>query len=180
MSNAAAATTERKTFFKTVEVSVGEAESNLHKDRLVAVDRSIISTEAEKATAVSKFNDELKQKRKERIKLLDAISNGREQRDIECYQVADERLGTMFTRRVDTDQVIDERALTLEERQGKFPFKEGDKKPADGAEASATSGEAAGDDKATPEPAGSKVKRIKASDVPKAKAARKAKDKGPK
>ena len=203
---AAAVETEPKpeTFMKTMEVDVTAEEQNQRKDRLVAVDREIINVEAEKASKSSDFSTQIKTLKKERVALLQAIGTGRERREIPCYLERDDRLGVMRTKRVDTDAVIDERALTLEERQTELfdddeaktddgdterpPAGDGDEPEQVGSAGpdaeddapptdadGAGDGEAEGDaEQATTAPTG-KVTRIKASDVRKKAAERKRK-----
>lgn len=174
-------------FLKTVEVDVSDEEYTARLERLAAVDNSINDTEATKASRMSDFNAELKQLRKERGKLLDAIRSRREKQDVECYQVADERRGIMATIRKSDGAVIDERALTLEERQGKFPFEEnregmkardeeggGDEREPRDTEAPPGFGDEG--DEAPAKPKAGKVVRLKASDVKKRKAARSGQD----
>jgi hypothetical protein len=132
-------------FLRTIEVEVSDEENTLRLVRLAQVDGEINNTEAAKASRVSDYNAELKQLRKDRNKLLEAITSRREKRDVECYQRADERRGIMAIIRKSDGKVIDERALTIEERQTQLPFR--DKTPeeqeADAASAAAEDGDGA-------------------------------------
>lgn len=186
MTEAAAATaTPPETFLKTMEVDVTAEEQGERKDRLVVVDRKILSVKAEKASKSSDYAQEIKTLEKERLALLEAIGTGREKRDVKCYLERDDRRGMMLTKRVDNNAVIDERALTLEERQvdmfddkapesGEAAVHDTERPPAEEApDADGTEG--------GPEPEAAaastvgKVQRVKASDVRKRKAARQAK-----
>lgn len=180
MNEAAAQTeTNPKIFLKTVEVEVSDEENTLRLVRLAEVDGNINTTEADKASRVSDFNSDLKQLRKERNKLLEAITTRREKREIECYQVPDERRGIMATIRKSDGKVIDERALTIEERQTPLPFR--GKTPEEQAADAANDGEQAEDAEiqaqsdATAAGKPKKEKPIKASA---ARAAKAAKEKG--
>jgi hypothetical protein len=53
--------------------------------------------------------------------LVEDINNRSEERDVECRQVVDEQSGTLRTYRVDTDELVEERALTAEERDALPP-----------------------------------------------------------
>lgn len=108
---------ERETFMHLVEVAMSDEDTGAQKNRLVEVDRKILAVEAEKAGAVSDFNKELKDLRKERVAILDVIGTGKERKQIACYEERDDRRGHMLTRRVDTDEIVDERPLSASERE---------------------------------------------------------------
>lgn len=172
MAQAAAETTQntpRKTFMHTVEVEISTEESGERTRRLLEALNEIDKLEADKASRVSDFNTELKQKRKEAHKVRDAINLGKERRDLECYEVPEERTNTVHIMRASDGKKVDERAMTLEDRmhQGKS------KAEAKEAEAAAASPAETAASEAKPE--GGNVRRIKASDV--AKERKKRKDK---
>lgn len=173
MSEAAVdATKKPQIFLHTVEVDVSDEETTARTLRLVEVDRKINETEADKASRVSDFNGELKQLRKERNKLLDAITNRKEKRDVECYEQPDERRNIVFIVRASDGKVLDERAMTLEDRQTPLPFKQ---KTPEQQEADAASAAAEAGDGESEVPKAGRVRRIKASDAAKAREARSAK-----
>lgn len=120
----ASQTVPRETFMHMMEDSLSDEETLAKKDRLVDVDRKILEVEAEKAAAVSEFNKELKELRKERVTLLDVIGTGKVKREVECYEDRDDRRGHMLVRRLDTDEVVDERPLSASERDGDAPADE--------------------------------------------------------
>lgn len=163
-------------FLHTVEVDVSDEETTARTLRLVEVDRKINETEADKASRVSDFNGELKQLRKERNKLLDAITNRKEKRDVECYEQPDERRNIVFIVRASDGKVLDERAMTLEDRQTPLPFKQKtpEQQEADAASEAAEAGDAQ-PEKAKPK--ATKVVRIKTSDAKKRKEAKAAAEK---
>lgn len=168
-----------KVFLRTIEHDITDEENSLKKNDLVALELKIDSVKLDKQSRNSDFNAELKQLNNQRAALLGTIQTGREKREIECYEVPDERRGIMAILRADTKEVIDERALTLEERQGKFPFEE--RTPAhqsaeddDSDEHPDTERPPAPDEDTTAAKKGGagKVVRIKASDVKNKRAAR--------
>jgi hypothetical protein len=172
MSNAAESIDPSKkpeTFLHTVEVDITSEETTARTQRLLEVLNKIDTTEADKASRVSDFNGELKQLRKEAGKIRQSIRIGKERRDVECYEQPDFRRNIVFIVRAEDNKVIDERAMTLEDREQELPLNKGkaDTDPAN-----------EGDDKPATEPkaAGAgKVTRLKASDVKKRKAQRDAK-----
>lgn len=107
-----------ETFMHTIEVDLSADEQLALKDQLVVVDNRMLDIEREKAAEMSGFNERLKTTRKERLTILEAIASGKGRRELACYE---EREGEtrMLIKRVDTNEVIDERALTLDEREGK-------------------------------------------------------------
>lgn len=177
-------------FLRTIEHDITDEENSLKKNDLVALELKLDSVRLDKAKRASDFNAEIKQLNNQRSALLGTIQTGREKREVQCYEVADERRGIMAIIRNDTKEVVDERALTLDERQGKFPFEDvrgrqanDDDEPA-GADAAGSdtppppadgpaeggTDEAASEQKAAG--GAGKVTRIRASDVKKKKAER--------
>src|SRR5687768_2408303 len=123
----AAATTKPEVFLKSLEVTTSDAENTDRLHRLAVVDKKIQDIEAEKATEVSKHNENLKQYRKEQRKLLDAIQSRKQQRDEQVDQVPDYRLGKMNIDRASDTCFDEERALTDEERERELPCNNGAK-----------------------------------------------------
>lgn len=185
MPEATAETTTKKPeiFLHTVEVEISSEEAAERTRRLLTVLNEIDTIEADKASRNSDFNTELKQKRKEAHKVRDAINLGKERRDVECYEKPDERRNIVFIVRASDHKVLDERAMTLEDRMyldgGKSKAEaKADEAPVEGSggggadEAEGKAGKAGKAGKG----GGATVTRIKASDVKKRKAEREAKE----
>ncbi len=188
---ATAEATEQKKpeiFLHTVEVEISTEEAAERTRRLLDVLNEIDTIEADKASRNSDFNTELKQKRKEAHKVRDAINLGKERRDVECYEQPDERRNIVFIVRASDHKVLDERAMTLEDRMHLGQTKTEAEKEAEAAASpaeKATEGSGGGADDANGKAGkagkagkggGATVTRIKASDVKKRKAEREAKD----
>jgi hypothetical protein len=195
----AAAEKQPEIFLKTIEVEINDAESQKLLQDHLELELQIDAVRASRASEMAEYNSRLKELRQRRGELINSIHTKKEKRDVAVYNEADERRGIMLTKRADNHVVVDERALTLDERQGKFPFQEpgkdgatgesdaGEKAEADAAGAAAEAGDGASredaaiqaqSDAAAAKGKAGKVVRIKASDVQKKKAARAAKDKG--
>jgi hypothetical protein len=195
MSQAAA---KRHTFPKTIEIEITDEENTLRMKQHLDVEFKIDAVKAERAATVSEFTQQLKDLRKQRGELITTIQSKKEKRDIECYQEPDYRRHCMVIKRADTDQVIDERALTAEELQESLPGtkdSKGGKKPEaaaapaaagdggivdnnykpDGHVEGAAQGKGGGEPATTNKGGAGKVTRIKASDAKKTKAKREAK-----
>ncbi len=183
-SQAIDTTNKPETFLHTVEVEISNEEAGARTKRLLEVLNEIDKIEGDKASRVSDFNTELKQKRKEAHKIRDAIHLGKERQDVECYEQPDERRNIVFIVRASDHKVLDERAMTLEDRmyldKGKAPAAAADE-PEAAAEGSGGGGDGEAEGKAgkagkAGKGGGATVTRIKASDVKKRKAEREAKE----
>lgn len=106
----------RETFGHPIEVDLTDEEKEAKLNRNADIDRKMIEIKAEKAEANQGFNNDLKLLRKEQATLLEAITVGKAKIEIECYAERDERRGMMLTMRCDNGHIVDERALTAEER----------------------------------------------------------------
>jgi len=106
----------RETFGHPIEVDLTDEEKEAKLNRNADIDRKMIEIKAEKAEANQGFNNDLKLLRKEQATLLEAITVGKAKVEVQCYQERDERRGMMLTMRCDNGHIVDERALTAEER----------------------------------------------------------------
>lgn len=168
--------TPRKTFLHTIEVEISTEESAVRTKRLLDVLNEIDKIEADKQSRVSDFNAELKQKRKEAHKVRDAINLGKERRDVECYEVPEEKQNTIHIVRASDGKKVDERAMTLEDRMNLGKSKEDAKKAQAATESPASEGQGGGAANDTSKAGVGKVTRIKASDAKKKRAQRDAKE----
>ena len=106
----------RETFKHAIDVMLTEDEINERLNRNADIDRQILTILGEKAAANQGFNADLKGLRKEQVTLLESAKAGKAKLDVECYQERDDRRGIMLTMRCDNGNIVDERALTAEER----------------------------------------------------------------
>jgi hypothetical protein len=106
-------------FKREITVKLDKNELGPRKDRLCEVDRQILNVQADKAGALSGFNEQLKGLRDEHRKLLTAIETGTETTEVEVFERVDDRRGEVLTIRVDTNKPLPEltRPLTGDERQ---------------------------------------------------------------
>jgi hypothetical protein len=107
----------RETFGHFIDVTLTEEEITAKLNRNADIDREILSIMGEKAAANSGFNADLKTLRKEQVTLLEAAKAGKAKLEIQCYNDRDDRRGMMLVRRKDNGEIVDERALTAEERE---------------------------------------------------------------
>jgi hypothetical protein len=159
-------TKKPRVYLHTVEVDITNEETAAHTQRLLDVLNKIDTIEADKASRVSDFNSELKQLRKEAGKVRQAIKVGKERREVEVYDQPDERRNIVFIVRASDNKVLDERAMTLEDRMHAGKSREDAKKAEAAAESPSTgTGGAANDGSVPPGKANAAgtVTRIKAS-----------------
>jgi hypothetical protein len=98
-------------FTKELDCAVEDNERESYKERVLDIVGELLDVEAQKAAKMSEFNKELK----------DLARTGMERRDVECAERYDYRRGAVETIRLDTKEVIDERAMTADERKTKMP-----------------------------------------------------------
>ena len=101
----------------------------------------MIEIKAEKAEANQGFNNDLKLLRKEQVTLLEEITVGKAKMEVQCYQERDERRGIMLTMRCDNGHIVDERALTAEERGAAADERQGNLFETTGTDVAAGAGE---------------------------------------
>jgi hypothetical protein len=116
MSEEESTTEKRETFGHPIVMQLEGKELERKNEDHVKVCNELEEIEGRKRTAMSGFNEELKLKRKQEISLRAMINSKSMQVEVECYPERDDRRGMMLTRRVDTGEIVDERALTAEER----------------------------------------------------------------
>ena len=100
------------------------------------------------------LNLELKEMKAEHKALIARTTNGREDREIECYEEKDLDKGMLYIKRADTHEVIDSRRLKPTELQADLPMEDPDSMRSTKAPASPALGGA------------SKAKAPKAANVP--------------
>jgi hypothetical protein len=106
-----------RTFSKQLPVKIPDGEREKKIQRHLEVEREIDRAKGEKAAAMVDHNKAIKDMNAERKSLLDTIETGMAEVEIECRETKDFRRGMMITTRSDTNEEIDERPLTVDERQ---------------------------------------------------------------
>jgi hypothetical protein len=104
------------TYEELIEHELTEDDKAHKRERLETVDREIIRLEEEKKAAAKVFTNQIKPLQAERDSILQALDQGTEKRLTEVYERFDDRLGKVEVRRVDTDEIVEERAMTQQER----------------------------------------------------------------
>lgn len=123
------------TYDELIECDLSDEDKAHKRERLETVDREIIRLEEEKKAAAKVFTNQIKPLQAERESILQALDSGTEKRHVAVYEHFDERLGKVEVRRVDTDAVVEERAMTREEREELDGRRQGDLFDGGGSEA---------------------------------------------
>lgn len=110
------ATKEQKEV-RELECNVSKAEIEDRKNKLVAVDQDINRESAEKSNENAARGRTIRNLKKERDNLLDAIQNGKEKRKVDCFWRMNDRLHKKELIRADTGAVVVEEPQTLEDKQ---------------------------------------------------------------
>lgn len=108
---------DQETYTELIECTLSEEERDDKRKHLESVDRELIRLEVEKKAAAKVFTNQIKPLEAERDTILQALDSGTEKRQVEVYERFDDRLGKVEVRRVDTDEVVEERAMTAQERE---------------------------------------------------------------
>jgi hypothetical protein len=102
---------------KVLECRVSATEIADRKNRLVSVDRSILSEIAIKREEMAEHNKVLRELREEQENLISAVERGIEKREIACVWKQNDRLHKKELIRTDTGAVVDEEPQTLSDKQ---------------------------------------------------------------
>lgn len=105
------------TFIDKLDCTLSDEELAERKDRLATEYQALTEVQDEKADVMADYSKKIKGHQKVLAALIDAISTGKEKREVECLERRDDRLGVMQIIRGDTGEMVEERPLTLEERQ---------------------------------------------------------------
>lgn len=109
------------TFTQELPCELTEEELAAKKDELVETDVEIDRLEQEKKRLVSGLNADLKVHKRTREKILCALDEKSELREVECLERSDERRHCVEVIRADTGAIVSERPWTSEEHQMTLP-----------------------------------------------------------
>jgi hypothetical protein len=118
--------TPLKTFPKEIDVKLTEEEIEERRETLAKESHEFLKFKAEAKETRADLSGREK-KHMAAMKVLDeAIETGTEKQTVDCFERKCDRTGNFDIIRVDTGEVIDQRAATFEERQEKIPGSDGD------------------------------------------------------
>lgn len=104
-------------------------EANTKTANMLALMEDITKLESEKKAKAKMYADLIKEKKKRRDEYASDVRTGTERRQVECEEIADYRTNRVETKRLDTGEIIDTRAMTAKERQTELKVGDAKKKP---------------------------------------------------
>lgn len=126
---------EERKVSRDLPVTIDEGEVADNGKKLAALHAEIEAIALEKKAACSDANARLKDLRKQSHDLAESIRNGTEIRAVACIETLDWRVGTKTVKRTDTGEVVDEAAISAEERQAELDIPAFDAEPPKGVDA---------------------------------------------
>jgi len=87
--------------------------------------RNLKKAQDDLASVAAQYKSEMKKFEAEIASLAEKVNSGWEMRSIVCREIRDYNNGSVYVFRDDTEELIEERAMTVGERQQALPFKEG-------------------------------------------------------
>lgn len=91
-------------------------------DQMANAVRNIKQAQEELKSVKAQYDSKIKQFEAEIANMSERLNSGWEMRSVECEEIKDFQTGNVITRRIDTGERIEERAMTFEERQQELPF----------------------------------------------------------
>lgn len=119
---------ERK-FNRLLKVLFTPPEKIEMSEQIASAIRDLKKSQDDLATVKAQFQSKIKEHEAEIANLCERINSGWEMRSVECREVRDYNTGSVYVFRDDTEEVIEERAMTAGERQPELPFKEPEPEP---------------------------------------------------
>lgn len=113
---------EERRFKKMLETTFTDEEKVQMSKQIGIALRSLKKAQDDLATVKAQFTSKIKEHEAEVNTLMEKINSGWEMRSVSCREVKDYNTGSVFIFRDDTHEMIEERAMTGEERQPPLPL----------------------------------------------------------
>jgi hypothetical protein len=107
---------------RSLPVTLTDEELKIRADQLASKVKEVNQLEAEKKVNASAFKEKIERVAGERDGLSTTVKERREDRPVECYWMENWKLYTMELVRSDTQERVDSRPMTHNERQGSLKF----------------------------------------------------------
>jgi len=114
---------ERK-FNRLLKVLFTPPEKIEMSEQIASAIRDLKKSQDDLATVKAQFQSKIKEHEAEIANLCERINSGWEMRSIGCREVKDYTNFSVYVFRDDTEEMIEERPMTANERQPELPFKE--------------------------------------------------------
>jgi hypothetical protein len=106
----------RETFGHEIQIDLSDEELAAGRKRNMQIDLEIDAIKERQSASNAVFKEELDILKREQKPLKEAEKTKKATIEIQCYHERDERRGIMLTMRCDNGEIVDERALTADER----------------------------------------------------------------
>ena len=136
---------QHKVVIKNVRAELSQTERYKRARELADVMGEIESVQEQAKSDAQRHKSKVEELNSRARKLRGAIQSGEEWSDVQCREEPEERLGRVKIVRLDTDEVVDYRPMSLEERQVSLPLGNGKRKKKGGGEQWAAEAQAAAD-----------------------------------
>jgi hypothetical protein len=120
---------EERKFNRLLKVSFSPPEKIEMSEQIANAIRNLKKAQDDLASVAAQFKSEIKKFEGEIASLAEKVNSGWEMRNIPCREVKDFSVGAVLVFRDDTQELIEERAMTAEERQPELPLKEKEPEP---------------------------------------------------
>lgn len=120
---------EIKRMSRILKVMFTDKERLAMGDQMANAVRNIKQVKDELDAIKAQYGSKSKALEAEIANVSERLNSGWEMKSVECEEQRDFRVGSVLIVRVDTREIIEERAMTFEERQGELPFKEKEPEP---------------------------------------------------
>lgn len=111
---------------RNINVPLTPAEISEYRRQACDLAQQVFSLEEKRRIQNQGLNLELKELKAEHKALIARTTNGREDREIECYEEKDLDKEILYIKRADTHEVIDSRRLKAAEMQADLPMEDPD------------------------------------------------------
>ena len=115
---------EKRTFNRLLKVLFTPTEKIEISEQIANAIRNLKKAQDDLASVAAQFKSEIKRHEAEITSLAEKVNSGWEMRSVVCREIKDYNTGSVYVFRDDTEELIEERAMTAEERQKPLPFKE--------------------------------------------------------
>jgi hypothetical protein len=120
---------QRKLFDRYLKCVLTDDEKASKREQVMVLMDRWEQIDAERARAVEGYKSKLGVVKEEMNSIRHMVKMGVENRTVQCEEFRDYALGLVWVKRLDTGEIIEERAMTAEERQPKLPIHEAAAKP---------------------------------------------------
>jgi hypothetical protein len=113
---------EKKTFYRSLKVVFVDKEKIQMAEQIAGDYRKLRAVEDELDSIKKRYASEIKCLEAGITSTVEKLNSGWDMRKVECEEIRDYDNGSVCVWRRDTAEIVEERAMTAEERQGELPL----------------------------------------------------------